>query len=143
MKVQDFMTEIIITAEVDTPVVKAAKLMAAEDIGSLVVTKNEVVTGIVTQRDIIAAQLLSDDVYHSLNLEDIMSSPVVSIGPDADLGQVVLLMNNTGNKHIPVIDGEVMVGIVTAGDLLRVLATMKMIADGASEAFEPSEDSEE
>ncbi|TXT55171.1 MAG: hypothetical protein BAJATHORv1_40080 [Candidatus Thorarchaeota archaeon] len=143
MRAQDFMTSVIITAELNTPVIKAAKLMAAEDIGSLIVTKNETMTGIVTQRDIIAAQLLSDDVYNSLCLEDIMSSPVVSVGPNADLGQIIVLMDNTGKKHIPVIDGEVMVGIITAGDLIRVLATMKMIVDGVSEEFDSPEDIEE
>ncbi|NWF95158.1 MAG: CBS domain-containing protein [Candidatus Thorarchaeota archaeon] len=131
MKVRDFMTEMLITADEDTPVVSAARLMAAEDIGSLVVTKSEAMVGIVTQRDIIGAQLLSDEVYHALTLKDIMTAPVVSVEPDSSLWQVVSLMDQTGKKHIPVVEGNVAIGVVSATDIIRVLATMHLIAEGA------------
>lgn len=130
MKVRDFMTSLIITAEVDTLVADSAKLMAVEDIGSLVVTKSDVLAGMVTRREVIGAQLLSNESYHTLKLKDIMTSPVVTIGPDADLGQAISLMNQTGNRYVPVIEGDSIIGIVSATDILRVLATVKQIADG-------------
>jgi predicted transcriptional regulator len=129
--VRDFMTSLILTAESDSPVVDAARLMAAEDVGSLIVTNADVLVGLVTRKEIIAAQLLSDESYHSLTIEDIMVTPVVTIGPDADLGQVIALMNQAERRHIPVIEGVDIIGVVTATDVIRVLATMKMIADGA------------
>ena len=131
MKVRDFMTSLIITAEADTPVVEAAKLMAAEDIGSLLITKSDVLAGMITRREIIGAQLLSDASYQSLRVEDIMTTPVVTIGPEADIGQAIALMNQTGKRHIPVIEGNDIIGLVAATDIIRVLATMKLIADGA------------
>ncbi len=131
MLVRDFMTSVIITADATTPVLEAAKLMAVEDVGSLIVTTGDVLVGVVTQKDIIAAQLLSEELYHSLSLQDIMSSPVVTVSPDADLGQVITLMHQTGKRHIPVTDDDTIIGIVTSTDILRVLATMKLIADGA------------
>lgn len=131
LKVRDFMTNLILTAEVDTPVVNAAKLLAAEDVGSLIVTKADVLAGIVTRKEIIEAQLLSEELYHSLTIEDIMTTPVITISPDADLGQVVSLMNQAEKRHIPVIEGDDIIGVVTATDVIRVLATMKRIADGA------------
>jgi len=130
MIVRDFMTEMIVTAETDTPVVEAAKLMAVEDIGSLIVTKGDVLVGLVTRKDIIGSQLLSEDTYKSLLLEEIMTSPVVTIGADADLGQTIALMNQTGCKCVPVMDRDTVVGVVSASDIIRVLATMKHIADG-------------
>ncbi len=131
LKVRDFMTSLILTAEVDTPVIDAARLMAAEDVGSLIVTNADVLAGMVTRKEIIAAQLLSEESYHSLTIEDIMTTPVVTIGPEADLGQIVALMNQAERRHIPVIEGNDIIGVVTATDVIRVLATMKMIADGA------------
>jgi CBS domain-containing protein len=131
LKVRDFMTSLILTAEVDTLVVDAAKLLAAEDVGSLIVTKLDVLAGIVTRKEIIGAQLLSEELYHSLTIEDIMTTPVVTINPDADLGQVIALMNQAETRHVPVIEGNDIIGVVTATDVIRVLATMKMIADGA------------
>lgn len=131
LKVRDFMTSFIVTADADTLVVDAAKLMAAEDVGSLLITKADVLAGMITRREVIGAQLLSDKSYHSLSVEDIMTTPVVTIGPEADLGQTIALMNQTGVRHIPVIEGNDIIGLVATTDIIRVLATMKLIADGA------------
>ena len=133
MLVKNFMTSIIVTAEIDTLVSDAAKLMAAENVGSLIITKGDVLAGLVTRRELIASQLLSDDIFHSLTLEDVMITPVVTISPDADLGQIVGLMNHTGRRHIPVIDGDEIIGVVSSSDIIRVLATVKLLADGATE----------
>lgn len=124
------MTALIITAEADTLVKEAAKLMAAEDVGSLLVTKADVLVGMVTRQEMISAHLLSEESYRDLTLEDIMVTPVVTIGPEADIGQTVALMNQTGRRRIPVIEGNDIIGVVTATDVIRVLATMKLIADG-------------
>ncbi|RLI55353.1 MAG: hypothetical protein DRO87_02650 [Candidatus Thorarchaeota archaeon] len=140
MRVRDFMTSLIITAEADTPVVESAKLMAAEDIGSLVVTKSDVLVGMVTRKEIIGAQLLSDESYRSLVLEDIMTTPVITIGPDADLGQAIGLMNQTGKRYIPVIEGNSIIGIVSATDVLRVLATVKQVVEAVPADLNTEED---
>ena len=133
MKVRDFMTSLIITAEAETLVVDAARLMAAEDIGSLLITKADVLAGMVTRREVIGAQLLSAESRQSLCVKDIMTTPVVTIGPEADLGQAISLINQTGKRHIPVIEGNDIIGLVATTDIIRVLATMKLIADGAPE----------
>ena len=133
MKVRDFMTSLIITAEAETLVVDAARLMAAEDIGSLLITKADVLAGMVTRREVIGAQLLSAESRLSLCVKDIMTTPVVTIGPEADLGQAISLINQTGKRHIPVIEGNDIIGLVATTDIIRVLATMKLIADGAPE----------
>ena len=133
MLVSDFMTKMIITAETSTPVTDAARVMAAEDIGCLVVTKGDILAGIVAQRDVIAAHLLSDDIYGTMVLADIMTTPVVTVSPEADLGQLVAHMHQSGRRHIPVVVGDAITGIVTTTDVIRVLATMKMIADSGSD----------
>ncbi len=136
MEVKDFMTSLVITAEVDTPVIEAAKLMAIDDVGSLIVTKSDVLAGMVTRREIIGARLFSEESYKSLLVGDIMNTPVVTIGPDAELGQAIGLMNQTGKHRIPVIEGNDIIGMVSATDIIRVLATMKLIADGSTEEEE-------
>ena len=136
LQVKDFMTSLVITTEIDTPVVDAAKLMAIDDVGSLIVTKSDVLAGIVTRREIIGARLFSDESYQSLVVGDIMTSPVVTIGPDAELGQAIGLMNQTGKRRIPVIEGSDIIGMISTTDVIRVLATMKLIADGSTEEEE-------
>ena len=127
------MTSLIVTAEIDTPVREAAKLMALDDVGSLIVTKSEVLAGLVTRREIIGARLFSEEAYQTLVVGDIMTTPVVTVGPEADLGQVIGLMNKTGKRRIPVIEGNDIIGMVSASDIIRVLATMKLIADGIND----------
>jgi len=143
MIVKDFMTSLIVTADTSVLVIDAAKLMAIERIGSLIVTRNDVLEGIVTRQDVLAARLMSDDTYKSLTVEEIMQSPVVSISPDADLGQLVTLMNQTGKTHIPVLSGDEIIGLVSSSDIIRTLATVKQIADGAilddDDTYEESE----
>ena len=136
LQVKDFMTSLVITTEIDTPVVDAAKLMAIDDVGSLIVTKSDVLAGIVTRREIIGARLFSDESYQSLVIGDIMTTPVVTIGPEAELGQAIGLMNQTGKRRIPVIEGNDIIGMISTTDVIRVLATMKFIADGSTEEEE-------
>ncbi|MFW9886579.1 MAG: cyclic nucleotide-binding/CBS domain-containing protein [Candidatus Thorarchaeota archaeon] len=131
MLVRDFMTSLIVTSEADTPVKEAAKLMAAEDIGSLIVTRGDVLAGMITRKEIIGARLLSDDAYNSLTVEDVMTSPVITISPDADLGQTIAVMDQAGVKCLPVIEGDAIIGVVSTSDVIRVLATMKHLADSA------------
>ena len=133
MEVRTFMTSLVVTVEIDTPVSEAAKLMAMDDVGSLVVTKSDVLAGLVTRREIIGAHLFSKEAYKTLVVGDIMTTPVVTVGPDADLGQVIGLMNKTGKRRIPVIEGNDIIGMVSAADVIEVLATMKLIVDGISE----------
>ena len=133
MLVKDFMTSMIITADVEALVVDAAKLMAVENVGSLIVTRDEVLAGMVTRRDIIAAQLLSDEVFHTLTLGDIMETPVVAISPSVELWQAVSLMNQTGRTHIPVMEGNEITGVISSSDVIRALATLKLLATGADE----------
>ncbi len=135
MLVRDFMTSPIITAEVTTLVSEAVTLMAAEDIGSLIVTRGDVLEGLVTQREVLCAQLLSNEAYSLLTLSDIMTSPVVTVAEDADLGQVVSVMNRTGKKYLPVMQANEIIGIVTPTDVIRVLATVKLIADGMPDEY--------
>ncbi|TFG14454.1 CBS domain-containing protein [Candidatus Thorarchaeota archaeon] len=133
MLAKDFMTEMIVTAEEDVLVEDAAKLMAAEAIGSLIITSNDVLSGMVTRQDIVSAQLLSEETYRSLTVADVMHSPVVTVLPDSDVGQVISLMNSTGKHHLPVIDGDDIIGIVAASDIIRVLATFKLVAKATEE----------
>ena len=122
------MTKMIITADADSLVSDAVKLMAAEEIGSLIVTKGDMLAGIVTRGDIIGALLLSKEIYEELTLADIMTSPVVTVRPDIDIGQIIAVLDHSGKGHIPVVEGDTIIGLITAADVIRVLATLKLVA---------------
>jgi len=136
LEVRNFMTSLVVTTEIDTLVREAAKIMALNDVGSLIITKSDILAGLVTRKEIVGARLFSEEAYESLVVRDIMTTPVVTVGPDADLGQVIELMNKTGKRRIPVIEGNDIIGMVTSSDVIGVLATMKLIADGITERDE-------
>jgi len=136
LEVRNFMTSLVVTTEIDTLVREAAKIMALNDVGSLIITKSDILAGLVTRKEIVGARLFSEEAYESLVVGDVMTTPVVTVGPDADLGQVIELMNKTGKRRIPVIEGNDIIGMVTSSDVIGVLATMKLIADGITERDE-------
>jgi len=133
LEVRNFMTSLVVATEIDTLVSEAAKIMALNDVGSLIITKSDILAGLVTRKEIVGARLFSEEAYESLVVGDVMTTPVVTVGPDADLGQVIGLMNKTGKRRIPVIEGNDIIGMVTASDVIGVLATMKLIADAITE----------
>jgi CBS domain-containing protein len=57
-----------------------------------------------------------------------MTSPVVTISPDTDIGQVISVLSHSGKNHIPVVEGNEIIGLITAADVIRVLATLKLVA---------------
>ena len=62
-----------------------------------------------------------------------METPVVTISPNAELGQAVSLMNQTERSHIPVMEGDEITGVISSSDVIRALATLKLLATGAEE----------
>ena len=118
MKIREIMRPVRTIEKGDT-VKQAAKIMAENRIGSLVVISGKKIIGIMTERDIlikITAQGKSSD---RVSVGEIMTSRVLTIWPDASLDDAVYLMIEHKIKKLPVVDetGE-LVGIVTATDVI-------------------------
>jgi CBS domain-containing protein len=118
MKIREIMRPVR-TIEKEDTVKKAAKIMAENRIGSLVVISGKKIIGIMTERDLlikITAQGKSSD---RVSIGEIMTSRVLTIWPDASLDDAVYLMIEHKIKKLPVVDetGE-LVGIVTATDVI-------------------------
>jgi 4-hydroxy-3-polyprenylbenzoate decarboxylase len=119
-RVKDVMTRNVLVTTPDATAMDAAKLMAAEDRGSIVVVENATPVGIVTERNlfkkVVAIGLLPKDVL----VRDIMSSPLISTSPDQPLKRAAKLMADRGIRRLPVIESGRLVGIITAADLARL-----------------------
>jgi len=119
-RVKDVMTSNVLVTSPDATAMEAAKLMAAEDRGSIVVLDGEKPVGIVTERDlfkkVVAIGLLPKNVI----VRDIMSSPLISASPDQSLKSAARLMSEKTIRRLPVTDGGKLVGILTASDLARL-----------------------
>lgn len=118
--VGDFMTRKVLTTSPERTVLEAAKSMRAGDRGSIVVVENGKPVAIMTERDLLKKLVAEGLSPHETRVKDIMSSPLVAIGPDEPLKNAAKLMKTKGVRRLPVLKGGALVGIITEADLAAV-----------------------
>ncbi len=119
-KVKDVMTKDVLVTNPDATVSDAAKLMTSENRGSIVVLDDMIPVAIVTERDLFRKVVAKDIAPKDVHVRDIMSSPLVSIGPEQSLKSAAKLMTDKGVRRLPVVENQRLVGILTAADLARL-----------------------
>ena len=118
--VRDAMTERVLTAGPRTSVARAAKLMSERGVGSIVIVKSRRPVGILTERDLLMKVVAEDLKASKVKVGEVMSSPVITVGPDADVVEAAKLMVKNRIRRLPVVEGGELVGIVTASDITAV-----------------------
>lgn len=119
MLVRDIMNKDVVTAKPDITVKEAAAIMTCHHIGSLVVLDNEKIVGIITERTIMVSIADGRDAELT-TIEEIMAKKVITIEPDKTIEDAVGLMAEHKIKKLPVVDGDKLVGIITASDIIVV-----------------------
>jgi CBS domain-containing protein len=112
--VETLMSSPVQTIAPDATIAEAARILADEGIGSLVVG-DEQLTGIVTESDIVEA--VADELDPSQSISEIMSDPVVTIQRTDSLQVAAERMGHNGVKKLPVVEGGAAIGIITTTDL--------------------------
>ncbi|MFP5331630.1 MAG: CBS domain-containing protein [Acidimicrobiia bacterium] len=110
----------VVTTRDDVPVEAIVHRLRVENIGAVVVTdRHGRIEGIVSERDVVRA--LSEHGCEALRMpvRSVMTRPVPSCGPDSKLQDVMATMTVRRFRHIPVVDGDELVGIVSIGDLVK------------------------
>ena len=116
--VGSIMTTDIVSMDAEATVAEAIGAMVERNIGSVVVTREDSMVGIVTERDILRKLVLGGE-YGALKVEDAMSSPLVTIESDATLGEAANLMTERNIRRLLVTQKEIICGIITERDLMR------------------------
>jgi CBS domain-containing protein len=112
----------------DESVLQAIGLMADKNIGALVVIAGERLVGIMSERDYARKVVLQGKSSENTPVRDIMSSPVVSVGPTDTVDECMRIITARRIRHLPVVQGETVVGIISIGDLVRkVISTQEEI----------------
>jgi len=114
---QDLMTRELVTCPSSTPVQTAARLMRDQDIGDVLVERDGQLVGILTDRDIVVRGLADRPDLGELCVGDICTADLQTVEPDADVGDVIKMMEEHALRRVPVVEGRRPVGIVTLGDL--------------------------
>lgn len=111
-------------------VLDALKLMAEKSIGALVVTEGEQVVGIITERDYARKVILMARSSKETPVRDIMTSLVMYVGRDHTSEECMALMTENRVRHLPVMDGGKLVGLISIGDLVKdIISEQKFIIE--------------
>ena len=119
--IANVMTKSVISVDVTITVNEAAKMMEDAKVGAVIVMENNLPVGIVTDRDF-SVKVVSHAYQITSPVKQIMSSPLVSINSDETVRMAADLMHDGRIRKLPVIDDGKVVGIITATDIVNLLA---------------------
>jgi len=126
-QLRDIMTKKVITIERERTAQDAAKLMAEQNISSLVVVTDGNPVGMVTERDLVRKVCTNDVASSKVPLSDVMSSQLIWAEPDVPIETAVQRMFNNKIRRLPILENGKLVGIVTVSDLAKYLRTKSLI----------------
>jgi signal-transduction protein with cAMP-binding, CBS, and nucleotidyltransferase domain len=111
----------IVAIAPEAPVLEAIQIMADEHIGALLVMREDAVAGICSERDYARKVILRGRSSAETEVWEIMSSPVLSVGPSDTVNGCMRLMTNHRIRHLPVIEDGVATGMLSIGDLVKAV----------------------
>src|SRR5476649_1928627 len=109
----------VYTITASESVYDAIKLMAVKQIGALVVTDGDSIAGIITERDYARKVVLMDRSSKVTPVRDIMTQAVRCVRPDQSSDECMALMTHHRMRHLPVLDQERLIGMISIGDLVK------------------------
>jgi CBS domain-containing protein len=105
----------------DDTVFEAIRQMAEHGIGALLVIDDDMPVGLFSERDYSRKVILQGLRSKETTVRTIMSSPVLTISPDASVQQGLSTMTEHYIRHLPVVDGSGVIGMVSIGDLVKAV----------------------
>ncbi|MCK5107748.1 MAG: CBS domain-containing protein [Nanoarchaeota archaeon] len=129
ISVKEAMTVHPITLDVNKSLHDCAKLMKKHRIGGvLIVEKKNLgsllgkkkLIGIVTEQDIVRKLVANGKDTLDISVKEIMETELITIGSNIDIAEAIMLMRDEDVRHLPIVEGEKLVGLITAKDILRI-----------------------
>lgn len=112
----------------DTTVYDAIKLMGEKNIGSLLVTADEKLVGIVSERDYARKVTIKGKSSKGTAVREIVSTPVLTVSPAHTVEECLRLMTEHRVRHLPVLEGEKILGVISIGDLVNWVISAQNVA---------------
>ncbi len=103
----------------DAPVFEAIKLLAEKNVGALVVVEGGKMVGVFSERDYARKVYLQGKSSRDTSVRGVMSSDVTYVRPDNTLNECMSLMTIKRIRHLPVLEEDRLVGIITVGDVVK------------------------
>lgn len=115
----------VLSVEAGDTVFDAISLMADVNIGAVLVQQDSTIIGIFTERDYLQKVALKSRSSKTLKVSEVMTSPVITVAPGDSVQQCMETMTTCRCRHLPVVEHDQLLGIVSIGDLVKVLVDEK------------------
>jgi len=109
----------VTTIAPDVSIKRAADWLRAKNIGALVVTSEDAVIGLISEREIVHAFSRYGETAGSMLVKEVMQYGVTAASPDESVNRVMNLMTHHRVRHMPVLRGGKLVGIISIGDVVK------------------------
>lgn len=123
--VLDFKGRQVFSVEPGASVYEAIELMADKEIGALPVMKGGILQGMISERDYARKIILKGRLSRDTRVDEVMTSPVVCVSLDETVDECMRLMTGNRIRHLPVTDGDRVVGMISIGDLVNWIMTLQ------------------
>ena len=111
----------VLSVTPDATVYEALKIMADKNVGALVVLDGEAVAGIMSERDYARKVVLHGKSSRGMRVREIMTSSVYYVRPEQNLQECMAQMTDKRVRHLPVLEGDRLVGIISIGDVVKTI----------------------
>lgn len=111
----------LFSIEPEDPVLEAIRMMADHHVGALLVMRGTELAGILSERDYARKVVLLGRSSAETPVWQIMSSPVISVSPENSVQDCMRLMTDHRIRHLPVTEGQRVVGMISIGDLVKAV----------------------
>jgi CBS domain-containing protein len=110
----------LLTIDADVSVLEAARQMIDANVGSMLVTVDGEITGIVTERDYLRRVVLQEKGDRETTVREIMTTPLIVVTPDTSIDECMSIITERRIRHLPVADeGGDVIGLVSIGDVVK------------------------
>ena len=116
---------VVFAAEPDDTVYHALTIMAEQNIGALLVREGARVVGVFSERDYARQVILKGKASKDTPIRDVMTARVVFVRPEQNIEECMALMTDKHIRHLPVLDGDTLVGLVSIGDVVKAVISEK------------------
>ena len=116
---------VVFAAEPDDTVYNALTIMAEQNIGALLVREGARVVGVFSERDYARQVILKGKASKDTPIRDVMTTRVVFVRPEQNIEECMALMTDKHIRHLPVLDEDTLVGLVSIGDVVKAVISEK------------------
>ncbi len=120
--------QFVYTITPEQSVLDALAIMAEKEVGALIVIESGRIAGMVSERDYARKVVLQGKASRATPVREIMTAPAITVTPDRSVRECMQIMTDARVRHLPVMDGGKLAGVVSVGDLVKWIITAQQHA---------------